>query len=70
MEQPGARKEAWGVRQGMGKLFPIGGHEGADEADRYVAAAQNQGGVLEAVETGANPIPHLPSVASGRMAGT
>ncbi len=38
--------------------------------DRQVAPPQNPSSVLEAMETGENPIPYLPGVAFGGMAGT
>ena len=33
-----------------------------------MAAPSDQGGVLEAMETGKDPVPHTPCTASGRMA--
>ena len=53
----------------MDKLLPTGEHEEADERNRRMAEAQNPSDVLEAVETGANPVLHLSGIASGRMAG-
>ena len=69
MEQSGAGKVTPGVRQRMGKLLPTGGYEEDADKDRRMATPQNPGDVLEAVETGANPVPHLPGIACGGMAG-
>ena len=35
-----------------------------------MASPQDPGGVLEAVETGANPVPYTPGITSGGMAGS
>ena len=70
MEQPGKGKEAQRCSQRVDKPFPVCGHEGTDGRTGWMAAPQNQGGVLDTMEKSTNEVQDAEGVTPARVEST